>query len=142
LEYVAEIVSQLVALAIFLGAAIGLNFASVDGVKYLVSLLSDAVSSVSWLQKPLGYISLKGKKTFIFSIVVAAIYIMGFDVDFLGDFSAFDGIDPMYAKLAQAAIVTLGSNFVNDMQKRTEETHQAQRDLDDAYRQKAMTQVE
>lgn len=103
--------------------AIGLNLVSVEGIKRFMEMLQKTFGSISWLQRPLELMTPSGSKTFFLSIIVAFLFVSGFDLDFLGDFSAFDDVNSTVLSLMKTTLVSYGSNLVYNKQKRAEESH-------------------
>lgn len=117
MESLAPIIDQLLAVFFFLATAVGLNYGSVEGIKQLIRWIESGVEEIPWLAKILGYLSLSGRKTFIFSLVMAFGIIAGFDINLFANYSQFEGIDPLYAQLAQSALTSLLANWVADHKK-------------------------
>lgn len=117
MESLAPIIDQLLAVFFFLATAVGLNYGSVEGIKQLIRWIESGVEEIPWLAKILGYLSLSGRKTFIFSLVMAFGIIAGFDINLFANYSQFEGIDPLYAQLAQSALTSLLANWVADRKK-------------------------
>lgn len=117
MESFAPIIDQLLAVFFFLATAVGLNYGSVEGIKQLIRWIESGVEEIPWLARVLGYLSLSGRKTFIFSLVMAFGIIAGFDINLFANYSQFEGIDPLYAQLAQSALTSLLANWVADRKK-------------------------
>ncbi len=117
MEALAPVIDQLLSLFFFLATAVGLNYGSVEGIKQIMRWIESGVAEIPWLTKILGYLSLSGRKTFIFSLVMAFGIIAGFDINLFADYTAFEGVDPLYAQLAQSVLMSLLANWVADRKK-------------------------
>lgn len=117
MEPFAPIIEQLLALFFFLATAVGLNYGSVEGIKQIMRWIESGVEEIPWLAKILGYLSLSGRKTFIFSLVMAFGIVAGFDINLFADYSQFQGVDPLYGQLAQSVLMSLLANWVADRKK-------------------------
>lgn len=109
---------QLVSLALFLSALIGLNFVSTESIKKLMQMLQKTFASIPWLKRPMELLTPKGNKTFFLAIIMAFLFVAGYDLNVFGDFSDFDNVNPVLLDLMHMALVSYGSNLVNDRQKK------------------------
>lgn len=108
-----SLLQSLVGLAVFLGALAGLEYISVESIKRFMQTLQDAFRKISWLQRPLELLTPQGNKTFFLALIVAFVYVAGFDINVFGDFSEFDGVNSTVLNLMQSALVAYGGHLVN-----------------------------
>ncbi len=108
-----SLLQSLVGLGLFLGALAGLDFISVEGIKKFMQMLQGTFRKISWLQRPLTLLTPKGNKTFFLALIMAFIYVAGFDINVFGDFSEFEGVNPVVLDLMQSALVAYGGHLVN-----------------------------
>lgn len=116
MDAIVSLLAPLVSVALFLVAAIGLNLVTVDGIKNSMRMLQKTLESVTWLKRPLEILTPGGDKTFFLSIIMAFLFVAGFDLDFLGDFSIFDNVNATVLTLMKTTLVSFGSNLVHNKQ--------------------------
>ncbi len=108
-----SLLQSLVGLGIFLTALAGLEYMSVEGIKRFMQTLQKSFANVSWLTRPLALLTPQGNKTFFLALIVAFVYVAGFDIDVFGDFSEFEGVNPTVLNLMQSALVAYGGHLIN-----------------------------
>lgn len=107
------LLQSLVGLGLFLVGLAGLEYVSVEGIKKFMQTLQASFESVSWLTRPLALLTPQGNKTFFLALIVAFVYVAGFDINVFGDFSEFEGVNPTILNLMQSALVAYGGHLVN-----------------------------
>lgn len=113
METFLPLLEVLIGLAVFLVTLAGLDFISVEGIKKFMQMLQKTFDNVSWLKRPLELLTPSGDKTFFLALIMAFVYVAGFDLDVFGDFSAFDSVNPVLLDLMQTALITYGGHLVN-----------------------------
>ncbi len=108
-----SLLQSLVGVALFLGALAGLDYISVEGIKKFMQTLQQTFSKISWLHRPLQVLTPRGNKTFFLAIIMAFLFVAGFDLNVFGDFSEFEDVNPVLLDLMQTALVTYGGHLVN-----------------------------
>lgn len=82
------------------------------GLWLVVELLKIAINTIGGVLP--ADIKLGGQKTWFIAAFVAAGYVLGLDVNVLGDFSAFDGFDPDILASINTVLLTFGANTWHD----------------------------
>lgn len=94
----------LVVLATFAGLGAG-GFFTTEAIKVLANLVGEKLP---------GTFRLQGKATWVVAALVAVGYVLGFDIEMLGDFSAFEGLDVNALQVINAALLAIGANLWHD----------------------------
>lgn len=117
MELTNPIIEFLLSAFFFIAGAAGLNLVSVEGVKTLLQWMADIVEGIPFLNTIFSKLTLSGRKTFFFSMVLAFFLIAGLDTSVLSDLSQFADVDPTAVNLVEGILVGLLSNHFHDKAK-------------------------
>ncbi len=94
----------LLVIVTFFGLGAG-GWFTTEAVKILANMIGDKLP---------GSFRLQGKATWLVAALVAVGYVLGFNIEMLGDFSAFEGLDVQALQVINAALLAMGANLWHD----------------------------
>lgn len=91
-------------IATFAGLGAG-GWFSTEIVKTLANIIGARLPST---------FQIKGRASWVVAALVALGYVFGLDIEMLGDFTAFEGLDADMLQIINAALLAMGANLWHD----------------------------
>ena len=103
-QFFGNVTIVLLLIVTFLGMGAG-GWFSTEMLKNLANIIGDKLP---------GSFRLGGRATWVVAAFVAIGYVFGLDINALGDFEAFDGLDAEFLQVINAALLSIGANLWHD----------------------------